>query len=118
MHLAAHKLIAAADELDEFTCVNIWVTAVLHVFEQLGRHRGELVGRRSGCVERLNGLGEGFAVVGGLAEVEDVSGRFWCVHAVGENVSAGAAHGVVCRDLDHDLVEVLDDVLELLCREC
>lgn len=36
-------------------------------------------------------------------------------HFVGEDVAAGAAGGVVGRDLDHDLVQVLDYVLELLC---
>ncbi len=38
------------------------------------------------------------------------------VHFVGEHVFAWAAHGVVGRDLDHYLVQVLDDVFELLCR--
>jgi hypothetical protein len=37
------------------------------------------------------------------------------VHFINENFSAGAADRVVGRDLNHNLVQILDDVLELLC---
>lgn len=61
VHLAAHELVAPADELDKLARVNIRVASVFDVFEQLGRHRGQVVGRRGGCVEGLEGAGEGFA---------------------------------------------------------
>jgi hypothetical protein len=38
-----------------------------------------------------------------------------CVHVVLEHVSCGTSCEVVGGDLDHDLVEVLDDIFELAC---
>lgn len=64
LHLAAHELVPAADELDEFTSVDVWVAAVFDVVDELGRDRGQDVGGGGGGVERLEGVGEGFAVVG------------------------------------------------------
>lgn len=39
------------------------------------------------------------------------------VHFINEDFPAGAADRVVGRDLNHNLVQILDDVLELLCNE-
>lgn len=39
------------------------------------------------------------------------------VHFINEDFSAGAADRVVGRDLDHNLVQILDNILELLCGE-
>lgn len=69
VELAAHELVAAADELDELSRVDVRVTAVLDVLEQLGRNRREVVGRRGGCVEDLQGAGEGFAGTGSVSGV-------------------------------------------------
>lgn len=44
-HLATHELVAAADELDKLARVNIRVTAIFDVLEELGRDGRELVGR-------------------------------------------------------------------------
>lgn len=38
------------------------------------------------------------------------------LHFVGQDVFGRFADRVVGRDLDHDAVEVLDDILNLLCR--
>lgn len=35
--LAAHELVAAANELDELTGVDVWISAVLDVLEEFGR---------------------------------------------------------------------------------
>ncbi len=61
MHLAAHELVAAADELDKLARVNVGVAPVLDVLEELRRHRGEVVRWRGSRVERLEGSREGFA---------------------------------------------------------
>lgn len=47
--------------------------------------------------------------------VVDVDGGVSEVQFVAEHFAAGTAHGVVGRDLDHYLVQILDDVLELFC---
>lgn len=74
VELAAHELVAAADELDELARVDVRVTAVLDVLEQLGRDRREVVGRRGGRVEDLEGAGEGFAGARGVSGVQAITG--------------------------------------------
>lgn len=37
------------------------------------------------------------------------------LHFISENIATWSTHGVVGRDLDHDLVQILNDVLELFC---
>ena len=63
-------------------------------------------------MEGLERAGEGFAA-GMSVDALGVGGG-GSVQFVGEDVAARTAHGVVRRDLHHDLVQVLDDVLELL----
>lgn len=63
LHLAAHELITATNEFDKLSRVDVWVAAVFDVVDELGRDGGQDVGRRCGGVERLEGVGEGFAVV-------------------------------------------------------
>lgn len=58
--LPAHELVAATDELDEFARVNVWVAAVVDVLEEFRGDGGEGVGGGGGCVEGLEGGGEGF----------------------------------------------------------
>jgi hypothetical protein len=38
------------------------------------------------------------------------------IHIILEDVSCGTAGEVVCGDLDHDLVKILDDIFELACN--
>lgn len=61
MCFATHQLVAAAHELDKLASVDIWVTAVFDILEELGRYGGEGVGRRGGCVDFLERLGERLA---------------------------------------------------------
>lgn len=39
------------------------------------------------------------------------------LHFVGQHVFRGFADRVIGRDLDHDAVEVLDDIFNLLCED-
>lgn len=76
--LAAHELVAAADELDELARVNIRVAAVFDVLEEFRGDGGEEVWRGGGGVDALEGGGEGFAVWFWLAELceeEDAAGK-------------------------------------------
>lgn len=59
--LAAHELVAAADELDELAGVNVRVAAVFDVLEEFGGDGGEVVWRGGGGVDGLEGVGEVFA---------------------------------------------------------
>lgn len=74
VELAAHELVAAADELDKLSRVDVRVTAVLDVLEQLRRNRREVVGRRGGRVEDLEGAGEGFARARSVSGVQTITG--------------------------------------------
>lgn len=56
MEFPLEELVAAADGLDELAGVDVRVAAVLDVREELGGHRGELVGGRGCGVEGLEGL--------------------------------------------------------------
>lgn len=61
------------------------------------------------------GIGRGFCCE--VVRKRVVRGR-WLrevnLHFVGKNISAGSAHGIIGRDLNHDLVKVLNDVFETL----
>lgn len=126
MHLAAHELVLAADELDELARVDVRVTATLDVLDQLVRQRGQVLGRRRvrrHPVDGLQGRGELRQLAGEhLARGRGVAacgaeGRAVAVGPAGASPCGRGGVGVVVGDLDHDLVQDLDHVLELACRE-
>lgn len=65
-------------------------------------------------MEGAEGVGEGFPAMGVSLWVCENGKRGGGVHFVGEDIATWAAHGVVRRDLHHDLVQILNDILELL----
>lgn len=125
MHLAAHELVLAADELDELARVDVRVAAALDVLDQLVGQRGQVVGRCRVRRHPVDGLkcrrqlrqlaGEHLARGRGVA-AGGTEGRAVAVGPAGASPCGRGGMGVVVGDLDHDLVQDLDHVLELPCR--
>lgn len=126
-HLALHKLVLAAHELDELARVDVGVAAVLDVGDELA---GDLrvveqggVGLRE-LVNVVEGRGElsqlqGEDVAGGLLLLGGVGGGGGQARGRRRAVGEGGCCGVrvVGVDLDHGFVEDLDYLLELACGE-
>src|SRR5687767_6159196 len=91
--LPCQHLVASSHSLDEFSRVDVRVAPVLDVADEFWGNLGERFG--GGDVVKFFEGGREGAEFG----LEDVAG--------------GPAHCVVRGDLDHDLVEILDDVFEL-----